>query len=77
MTGYRIFYQHEKSVTVDASATQYTISNFDPSTTYSISMVALSEHLPSAVAGPVTLFNKQDLGKSCCEMLFLLIMFVA
>ena len=38
---------------VDASQTNFTIDNRTAGVTYSITMVALSPHLPSPVVGPV------------------------
>ena len=55
VTGYRIFYWrvgNQGSVDVGASTTEYTIISLVANDTYNISMVALSEHLPSAVVGP-------------------------
>ena len=69
VTGYKIFYQLSKSVTVNASVTQYTIINLEPNITYPITMMALSEHLPSAVVGPVIpLTEMKPHGKSCCQL---------
>ena len=51
--GYRIYYQTEGdqgSVDVGTNTTEYTITM--ASDAYNISMVALSERLPSAVVGP-------------------------
>lgn len=67
VTGYQIFYQDKESVIVDASVIRYTISNLEPKITYSVTMVALSAHLPSTVVGPVTPLNnftERDLGKT-------------
>ena len=55
MTGYRIFYQtvgDQGSVDVGASTTEYTITSLVVNDTYIITLVALSEHLPSAIVGP-------------------------
>ena len=55
VTGYRIFYQTEGnqgSVDVGASTTEYTITSLVVNDTYTITLVALSEHLPSAIVGP-------------------------
>ena len=63
LTGYRIYYSgpdDSGSVDVDASATEVTIDNRTTSVTYSITMVALSPHLPSPVAGPVTIILGED-----------------
>jgi len=54
VTGYRIYYQAEGvqlqgSVDVDAGVTEYSIAGLCPGLTYSISLVALSVHLPSPV----------------------------
>ena len=68
VTGYKIFYQRSNSVTVNASVTQYAIINLEPNITYPITMMALSEHLPSAVVGPVIPRNITEThdGKSWC-----------
>ena len=55
VTGYRIYYQTEGdqgSVDVGASTTEYTITSLVVNDTYIITLVALSEHLPSAIVGP-------------------------
>jgi len=57
VTGYQIYYQAEGdwgSVSVDAGVTNTTLSNLQNGLTYSITMVALSMHLPSSVVGPHT-----------------------
>ena len=56
LTGYRIYYSgadDSGSVDVDASATEVTIDNHTAGMTYTITMMALSPHLPSPVVGPV------------------------
>ena len=56
MTGYRIYYSgadDSSSRDVGASTTEVTIDNRTAGVTYSITMVALSPHLPSPVIGPV------------------------
>ena len=55
LTGYRIYYSGANdsgSVDVGASATNITIDNRTAGVTYTITMVALSPHLPSPVVGP-------------------------
>ena len=55
VTGYRIYYQtveNQGSVDVGASTTEYTITSLVVNDTYIITLVALSEHLPSAIVGP-------------------------
>ena len=55
VTGYWIYYQtvgSQGSVDVGASTTEYTITNLVVNDTYIITLVALSEHLPSAIVGP-------------------------
>ena len=55
VTGYRIYYQtvgNQGTVDVGASTTEYTITNLVVNDTYIITLVALSEHLPSAIVGP-------------------------
>ena len=57
LTGYRIYYSgadDSGSVDVGASATEVTIDSRKPGVTYSITMVALSPHLPSPGIGPVS-----------------------
>ena len=55
-TGYRIFYQtggdSELSVDVGAGATSHTLTGLQSGATYSISIVALSNTLPSTPDGP-------------------------
>ena len=55
VTGYRIYYWtvgDQGSVDVGASTTEYTITSLVVNDTYIITLVALSEHLPSAIVGP-------------------------
>ena len=55
LTGYRIYYSgvnDSDSVDVGASVTNITIDNRTAGVTYTITMVALSPHLPSPVVGP-------------------------
>ena len=57
LTGYHIYYSgadDSGSRDVGASATDITIDNRTAGVTYTITMVALSPHLPSPVVGPVT-----------------------
>ena len=63
LSGYHIYYSgagDSGSVDVGASATEVTIDNRTTSVTYSITMVALSPHLPSPVVGPVTVILGED-----------------
>ena len=63
LTGYHIYYSGANdsgSVNVDASATNITIDNRTAGVTYTITMVALSPHLPSPVIGPVTVTLGED-----------------
>ena len=56
LTGYRMYYSgadDSGSMDVGASATNITIGSRTAGVTYSITMVALSPHLPSPVVGPV------------------------
>ena len=58
MTGYRISYSggtDQGSVDVGASATDHTITISQPQSymTYTISIITLSSHLPSSMAGPI------------------------
>ena len=56
LTGYRIYYSgadDSGSVDVGSSATNITIDNRTAGVTYTITMMALSPHLPSPVVGPV------------------------
>ena len=56
VTGYVIYYQQDGgeriSMSVEASATSYTITGLNIGATYSISMVATSNTLPSNIIGP-------------------------
>ena len=57
LTGYHIYYSgvdDSGSMDVDASQANITIGNRTTSVTYTITMVALSPHLPSPVIGPVS-----------------------
>ena len=57
LTGYRIYYSEANdsgSVDVGASTTEVTIDSHKPGVTYSITMLALSPHLPSPVVGPIS-----------------------
>ena len=63
LTGYRIYYSgagDSGSMDVGASATEVTIDNRTAGVTYTITMVALSLHLPSPVVGPVTITLGED-----------------
>ena len=58
LTGYHIYYSGANdsgSVDVGASATNITIDNRTAGVTYTITMVALSPHLPITVVGPVNI----------------------
>ena len=58
LTGYRIYYSgpdDSGSMDVGGSGTNITIDNRTTSVSYSITMVALSPHLPSPMIGPVTI----------------------
>ena len=59
VTGYVIFYQQDEgermSVSVEASATSYNITELNIGTTYSIFIIATSNTLPSTVTGPHTI----------------------
>ena len=58
LTGYRIYYSgadDSGSVDVGVSATEVTIDNGMVGVTYTITMVAVSPHLPSPVIGPVNI----------------------
>ena len=64
LTGYRIYYSGANdsgSTDVGASATDITIDNRTAGVTYTITMVALSPHLPSPVIGPVTVTPGESL----------------
>ena len=57
LTGYRMYYSgadDSGSMDVGASATNITMDNRITGVTYTITMVALSPHLPSSVVEPVT-----------------------
>ena len=69
VTGSRIYYRAEGdwgSVAVDAGVTNTTLRNLQDGSTYSITIVALSMHLPSPVVGPQTV----TLGKFLCSCFF-------
>ena len=58
MTGYRISYSggtDQASVDVGTSPTDHTITVLQPQSrlTYSISIITLSSHIPSSIAGPI------------------------
>ena len=56
LTGYHIYYSgagDSGSMDVGASATEVTVDNRTAGVTYTITMVALSPHIPSPVVGPV------------------------
>ena len=58
LTGYHIYYSGANdsgSVDVGASTTEVVIDNRTAGVTYTITMVALSPHLPSRVVGPVNI----------------------
>ena len=58
LTGYRIYYSGANdsgSVDVGASTTEVVIDNRTAGVTYTITMVALSPHLPSREVGPVNI----------------------
>ena len=68
LTVYRIYYSGANdsgSRDVGASATNITIDSHTAGETYTITMVALSPHLPSSVIGPVTV----TLGEKTCMLL--------
>ena len=70
VTGYQIYYMATESqgtrgeyvyvtITVTTPEADYKIlHDLQAGLTYSITMVALSEHLPSEVVGPITIFIK-------------------
>ena len=49
---------------VGASTTEYTITNLVVNDTYIITLVALSEHLPSAIVGPEIVIPGKHLSSS-------------
>ena len=57
VTGYDIYYEttggSEQSVTVRAVATEYTLTVLEEERSYNISIVALSNTLPSILTGPI------------------------
>ena len=78
-TGYVIYYQPEggavSSVMVTGGDTEsHQLDALQSGVNYSVSIVALSDHLPSAVVGPVTLSGKSCVGerimKECTYMLY-------
>ena len=59
MTGYRVYWSvgtHSGSVSTGCGDTTVTITRhgLTPGLTYDVTIVALSDHLPSPVVGPVT-----------------------
>ena len=71
LTGYRVYYSgadDSGSIDVGASATEVIIDNCTVGVSYSITMVALSQHLPSPVVGPVSV----TLGEYSAGCLYLL-----
>ena len=63
LTGYRVYYSgadDSGSIDVGAPTTEVTIDNRTAGVTYTITMVALSPHLPSPVVGPVTVTLGED-----------------
>ena len=68
MTGYQINYQSEKeegSVIVGASEANITLDGRSHGLTYNITLVALSQQLPSPVVGPVIFTLNESLNSSC------------
>ena len=71
-TGYVIYYQPEggmaSSVMVTGGDTEsHQLDGFQGRVTYSVSIVALSDHLPGTVVGPVTPSGKPWVGRRNCE----------
>ena len=58
MTGYVIYYQPQRgpatNVTVVSGNTKHSVDGFIKGITYNVSIVALSQYLPSAMVRPVT-----------------------
>ena len=72
-TGYRISYQtgggSEQSVDIGAGATSHTLTTgLQSGATYSISIVALSNELPSAVVGPEVVILKGEFTCFVCTV---------
>ena len=68
MTGYQINYQSEReegSVDVGASEAGVTLDGRSHGLTYNITIVALSQQLPSSVVGPVIVTLGESLNSSC------------
>ena len=58
MTGYRVYWSggggcDSGNMSVGAGDTAVTITGLTPGLTYNVTIVALSDHLPSPVVGPV------------------------
>ena len=72
VTGYVIYYQSQRgpvtNVRVTSGNTEYSVDGFMKGITYNVSIVALSQYLPSALVGPVTF----DPGKSLVHFNFAL-----
>ena len=68
VTGYQINYQSEReegSVNVGASEVTVTLDGRSRGLTYNITIVALSQQLPSPVVGPVIVTLGESLNSSC------------
>ena len=68
VTGYQINYQSEReegSVNVDASEATVTLDGRSHGLTYNISILALSQQLPSPLVGPVIVTLGESLNSSC------------
>ena len=68
LTGYHIYYSgagDSGNMDVGASATEVTIDNCTAGVTYTITLVALSPHLPSPMVGPVTV-TLGEANRQCC-----------
>ena len=81
LTGYRMYYSgadDSGSTDVGSSTTNITMDNRTAGVTYTITMVALSPHLPSPVIGPVTVkLGEKSLHSlcmvQCCYLFAMLI----
>ena len=69
-TGYVIYYQQRGGEVMServmkGEAEIYTLDGLQRGVTYNISIVALSDHLPSPLVGPVTVYQGKGLKVSC------------
>ena len=68
-TGYVIYYEQQRQVLIknvpQGDISNHTLKYLQRGVTYNISIVALSDHLPSLLVGPVTVYQGRGLKVSC------------